>query len=160
MRRDTKPYDSAFKDLAEQDPEALLLLPEALPPGVTVKLLPREVSVQALLPDQPYEITRGEEKRLVQVEAETRYKAEVPTRVADYMVWVRYRLPVSSYVLVLRPHGMPDEVPTSLAIEAGGLRVGYRVVRLWEIRAREALALGRESLLPFVPQVVGEKSWS
>jgi predicted transposase YdaD len=155
MRRDTKPYDSAFKDLAEQDPEALLLLLEALPPGATVKLLPREVSVQALLPDQPYEITRGEEKQLVHVEAETRYKAEVPTRVADYMVylWVRYRLPVSSYVLVLTPSGMPDEVPTSLAIEAGGLRliVSYRVVRLWEIKAREALALGRESLLPFVP---------
>jgi hypothetical protein len=86
-----------------------------------------------------------EEKQLVQVEAETRYKAEVPTRVADYMVylWVRYRLPVSSYVLVLTPSGMPDEVPTSLAIEAGGLRliVSYRVVRLWEIKAREALAL-------------------
>ncbi len=46
---------------------------------------------------------------------------------------------------------MPDEVATSLAIEAGGLRVSYRVVRLWEIKAREALALGRESLLPFVP---------
>ena len=40
MRReivtDKKPYDTAFKRLAEQDPEALLRLVGALPPGATV----------------------------------------------------------------------------------------------------------------------------
>jgi hypothetical protein len=56
MKKDNKPYDSAFKDLADQDPEGLLLLLGALPLGAKVKALPREVTTPALLPDQPYEV--------------------------------------------------------------------------------------------------------
>ena len=54
----TKPYDQAFKFLAEQDAEALLLLLGDLRPGqpAQIALLPREVSVSAQLPDQPYEV--------------------------------------------------------------------------------------------------------
>ena len=44
MKSDTKPYDTAFKDLAEQSPELLLQLVGALPPDATVTVLPREVS--------------------------------------------------------------------------------------------------------------------
>jgi hypothetical protein len=42
----TKPYDQAFKFLAEQDPEALLLLLGAIEPDeqATIELLPREIS--------------------------------------------------------------------------------------------------------------------
>ncbi|MEO6726554.1 MAG: hypothetical protein ABIU20_02945 [Blastocatellia bacterium] len=36
-KSDTKPYDTAFKDLAEQEPELLLQLVGTLPPNATVK---------------------------------------------------------------------------------------------------------------------------
>jgi len=54
----TKPYDQAFKFLAEQDPESLLILLGAIEPDekATIELLPREISVAALMPDQPYRV--------------------------------------------------------------------------------------------------------
>lgn len=49
----SKPYDQAFKFLAEQDVEALLELLQARPDDlVSITPLPREISVAALLPDQ------------------------------------------------------------------------------------------------------------
>ena len=71
----TKPYDQAFKFLAEQDAEALLLLLGDLEPGeqATIELLPREISVSTQLPDQPYEVVTADERRLVHVEAQTVY---------------------------------------------------------------------------------------
>ena len=125
MNADNKPYDTAFKDLAEQDAEALLRLLGALPPGATVRALPREVSAPALLPDQPYEITNGDDKRIAHLEAQTRYENDVPLRIVGYdvLLWHRYRLPVDSYVLVFIPDGLPEEVATTVTVEAGGLRI-------------------------------------
>ncbi|MGH9940303.1 MAG: hypothetical protein ACREAM_29020, partial [Blastocatellia bacterium] len=104
-----KPFDDAFKDLAEQDAEVLLRLLDAIPPGATVTPLPREVSVQALLPDQPYEISVAGQKHIARLEAQTYYESDLPHRVADYDVrlWLKYRLPVYTYVLVFVPTGMP-----------------------------------------------------
>jgi hypothetical protein len=51
---DPNPYDTAFKEFADQDPELLPMLVGALPPGAKVKPLPRAVSISALLLDQPY----------------------------------------------------------------------------------------------------------
>jgi len=53
---DNKPYDSAFKDFADQDSEALLRLIGALPPDATVRPLRAEISAPALAADQPYEV--------------------------------------------------------------------------------------------------------
>jgi predicted transposase YdaD len=154
-----KPFDDAFKDLAEQDAAALLALIGALPPGATVTPLPREVSVQALLPDQPYEISVEGRKHVVHFEAQTYYDRELPYRIVDYDVrlWLKYRLPVYSYVLVFVPDGMPPAMPDALAVDAGWLSVSarYKVVGLWQLSAAAALALGSESLLPFVPLMRG-----
>ncbi len=159
MKADNKPYDTAFKDLAEQDAEALLRLLGALPPGATVRALPREVSAPALLPDQPYEITAGEDKRIAHLEAQTRYENDVPLRLVGYdvLLWHRYRLPVDSYVLVFIPDGLPEDVATTVTVEAGGLRitVSFTLVRLWQISAADVLATGRENLLPFIPLMAG-----
>jgi predicted transposase YdaD len=153
-----KPFDDAFKDLAEQDAAALLALIGALPPGATVTPLPREVSVQALLPDQPYEISVEGRKHVVHFEAQTYYDRELPYRIVDYDVrlWLKYRLPVYSYVLVFVSDGMPPAVSDALAVDAGWLSVSarYKVVGLWQLSAA-ALALGSESLLPFVPLMRG-----
>lgn len=154
-----KPFDDAFKDLAEQDAEALLRLLDAIPPGATVTPLPREVSIQALLPDQPYEINLAGQKHIAHLEAQTYYESDLPHRVADYDVrlWLKYRLPVYTYVLVFIHTGMPKDAPTIINIDAGGisLTVRFRIIGLWQIPARRALELKSESLLPLVPLMQG-----
>jgi predicted transposase YdaD len=88
MKKDNKPYDTAFKDLAEQEPEALLWLVGALPPGATFKLLPREVSTPALLPDQPFEVIGEKEHFTGHIEAQTRYEFPMPSRFVDYDIYL------------------------------------------------------------------------
>ena len=55
------PYDRAFKYLAEQDAESLLILLGCLRPGqpAEIDLLPREIDVSMLMPDQPYRVVIG-----------------------------------------------------------------------------------------------------
>ncbi len=157
----TKPYDQAFKFLAEQDPEALLLMLGAIEPGeqAQIELLPREISVPAMLPDQPYHVTSARGERVVQVEAWTRWAALIPGRMAEYgpLHWFKYRLPVDSYVLLLTPKQAPRRLPQRGVIEAGGVRLETRfhVIRLWRLSAKAALAAQRLALLPFVPLMDG-----
>ncbi|MGH9831422.1 MAG: hypothetical protein ACRD9Y_00320, partial [Blastocatellia bacterium] len=82
----TKPYDQAFKFLAEQDPEALLLMLGAIEPDekAVIELLPREISVAAVLPDQPYLVSSARGKRVVHVEAWTRWEHGIPQRMVEY----------------------------------------------------------------------------
>ncbi len=161
-KSDNKPYDTAFKDLAEQEPEALLRLIGALPHDAVVRLLPREVSSPALAADQPFEVTSPTEHFLAHAEAQTRWRDDVPARMVEYeaVFWVNYRLPVRSYVLVFIPDGMPDEVPTTCTIEADHLTLTGRftVIELWELSAKDALAMKHEGLLPFIPLMNGGRA--
>ena len=88
-----KPYDQAFKYLAEQDPTALLVLLGALKPEqkVTIELLPNEVTVSAKLPDSVYLVkTKNEPSRIVHIEAQTSYDPKMPRRMTDYALrlWI------------------------------------------------------------------------
>lgn len=157
----TKPYDQAFKYLAEQDPESLLILLGAIEPDekATIELLPREISVAALMPDQPYRVTSPRGERVVHVEAWTRWNNGIPGRMVEYgpLHWFKYRVPVDSYVIILSKEGMPRFPSRRGIIEAGGTRITTRfhLIRLWRISARETLDLGRPALLPFVPLMNG-----
>jgi hypothetical protein len=97
--------------LAEQDAEALLFLLGVVCPGqgAHIGLLPREISVAAQLPEQPYEVITAEGHRVVHLEAQTVYDPTLPERMLDYglRLWLRYRLPLSSYLLLLTPRGVP-----------------------------------------------------
>ncbi len=159
MNLDTKPYDTAFKDLAEQSPELLLRLVGALPPNATVTVLPREVSAPMLATDQPYEIVSPTEHFIAHLEEQTRWEADLPERVAAYQaaLWAKYRLPLRSYVLLLTARGLSAEAVTSCVIEAEGLALHSRftLVKVWELSAAQALALNNEDLLPFVTLMAG-----
>lgn len=161
----TKPYDQAFKFIAEQDPESLLLMLGAIEPDeqATIELLPREISVAALLPDQPYLVTSPRGNRVVHVESWTRWEREIPHRMVEYgpMHWLKYRLPVDSYVLLLTKTGMPRRPPKYGVAIAGGTRIETRfhLICLWQISAREALESERQTLLPFLPLMDGGRSW-
>ena len=164
MKSDKKPYDTAFKRLAEQDPEALLRLVGALPLGATVRILPREISAPALAADQPYEIIGENLHYIAHLEAQIRWKADVPHRIVEYdaLFWINYHLPIRSFVLVLIPDGLPPDAPTQGVVQADGLTLiaHFTIVRLWELSAANALAQGRESLLPFIPLMNGGANWS
>lgn len=159
IKSDNKPYDTAFKELAEQDPETLLRLVGALPEGATVTPLPREVTAPALYTDQPYLVITDLERHVTHVEAQTYYDHEIPSRNVKYgaILWVNTDLPVHSYVLILSPRGMPADAPTEMTIVAGGMKITatYHLIKLWEMDAKEALAWRRENLLPFVPLMKG-----
>ncbi|MGH9842963.1 MAG: hypothetical protein ACREEM_29855 [Blastocatellia bacterium] len=156
-----KPYDQAFKFLAEQDPESLLILLGAIEPDekAEIELLPREISVPAMLPDQPYRVRSPRGERVVHVEAWTRWNNGIPGRMVEYgpLHWFKYRVPVDSYVIVLSKEGMPRFPLRRGVIEAGGTRITTRfhLILLWRISARETLDLGRPALLPFVPLMNG-----
>jgi hypothetical protein len=159
----TKPYDQAFKFIVEQDPESLLILLGAITPDEhpVIELLPREISVPALLPDQPYRVVSSRGERIVHLEAWTYWEQAVPHRMAEYgpLHWFKYRLPVESYVLLLTPHGCPVRPPRTGSIEAGDtrMRTRFRLIKLWAFSARQALASGRRALLPFVPLMKGQR---
>lgn len=159
MKSDKKPYDTAFKRLTEQDPEALLRLIGALPAGAVVRILPREISAPALATDQPYEIIGENLHYIAHLEAQVRWKVDVPQRILEYdaLFWINFHLPVRSFVLVLMPAGLPPDAPTQAVVNADGLTLiaQFTIVRLWELSAAAALALDRESLLPFIPLMQG-----
>jgi hypothetical protein len=142
-KRDNKPYDTAFKELAEHDPETLLRLVGALPQGASIIPLPREVTAPALYTDQPYLVTSGQERTVAHVEAQTYYTDDVPGRNVKYgaILWINTELPVQTYVLILSPRGMPANAPTEMTIVAGGMTLTARfyLIRLWEIDDREVL---------------------
>jgi len=72
-------------------------------------------------------------------------------------MWIKHRLPIHSFLLVFLPAGMPDAPPTTVTMQAGGfaITVNYTIVKFWEMSAKWALTLGRESLLPFVSLMSG-----
>lgn len=155
-----KPYDQAFKYLAEQDAESLLFLLGALPEGVlSLAALPRELSAPSLFPDQLYLITTPTGKYIVHIEAQTYWDGELTQRMPEYSVlaWLKHRLPMLSYVLVLSRKKFPLNPPVMGVIDAGQAQIvtHYQVIRLWEVSAAEALARGSETLLPFIPLMQG-----
>jgi predicted transposase YdaD len=157
----TKPYDQAFKYLAEDDPTGLLLMLGAIRPGqeVLIQPLAREVSVSAQLPDQPYQIRSGGVTWIIHVEAQTVYDSNLPDRMMEYAVrlWLKHRLPINSYALVLTNKRPPKEPGGPVSLSAGHLNItlSYQQVCLWEISAETALGLNRDSLIPFVPLMQG-----
>lgn len=159
----TTPYDDAFKELAERDPAALLLLLGVLRPDepAQVTVLSRELRAAKQIADQIYLVTSAGITRLIHIEAQTRWEAVMPERVLDYalLIWISYerQYPVESYVLLLTPQRLPEHPPTSLSLTAGSLQVSihYHLVRLWELSVEAMLALGRDQLLPFAPLMKG-----
>jgi hypothetical protein len=156
-----KPYDQAFKFLAEQDAESLLVLLGYLQPGerAEIEVLPRELRAAAILPDQPYRVLTAREHSIVQVEAQAWFDKSMLARYGEYGVrsWISYRLPVRCYVLLLTKRGLPKGLRTQGVIDAGDIqiKVRYRLIKVWEISARKVLAMNRVNLLPFVPLMRG-----
>ncbi|NOT61160.1 MAG: hypothetical protein HOP19_13155 [Acidobacteria bacterium] len=146
------PFDDAFKDLSDFDPEALLLLVGAITPDehAVIEALPRELRAAKQVADQPYLIRSERGERIAHVEAQTRYYGDEPDRMLDYGLYIlltyKRGYPVDSYLLILTPKGAPNEIPSSHTVTYGSLTltINIHVIRLWELSAQVALDLGRE----------------
>jgi predicted transposase YdaD len=121
----TKPYDQAFKFLAEQDPEALLLMLGAIEPDekAVIELLPREISMVEYGPLHWF-------KYLLPVDS--------------------YVILLTKKGLPRRPPQVGVITAGGTRIETR-----FHLIRVWKIPARKALAGGRPALLPFVPLMDG-----
>lgn len=157
------PYDDAFKDLSDIDPESLLLLLGAIAPGesVTIEKLERELRASKQIADQPYLVRRNTAARILHIEAQSRWKYNVPPRLLDYGVYLwlakEGRYQIESYVLLLTPDGLPQNPATSFSVDAGSLQltINFHLIYLWQVSAAAMLALGRGELLPFIPLMDG-----
>ena len=160
-RKQNKPYDDAFKLLAEGDAEALLLLLGEIKLGEPVEITPlhSELRISTKLPDQAYKVVTASGARIVHIEAQSSYDHLMPERMADYGAreWMKYRLPVTCYVLLLTDRQLPRNPVTTGRIDAGDVQitVRFRLVRLSQISAAQMLKTQREHLLPFVPLMQG-----
>ncbi|MEW6125541.1 MAG: hypothetical protein AB1757_00645 [Acidobacteriota bacterium] len=76
----------------------------------------------------------------------------------DARLWMKYRLPVYSNILLPTKRGLPKTVPHSGIIRAGSLKIesSFRLTKIWECSARDFLALKREGILPFIPLMKGD----
>ena len=153
---ESKSYDAIFKSLAEADPRGLLHLFGSLPLSVPaeVTVAPRDASVPALAVDNVYHVRTAEREWLTHYEAQAYWKADVPERLAWYgaLLAFKYRMDVEVVLILLVERNAPPRIPERRRLRFGSVEIAirYRVVRLWELAARRALAAGRPNLLPWV----------
>jgi len=85
---------------------------------------------------------------LVLVEFQTRWKPWLPVRTLESRCrhWLAERLPVTTVIILLRPHGKATDRYRDEEVD-----YRYRLVRLYEMDAREVLDSGPECLFPFIP---------
>src|SRR5437868_3639298 len=157
-----KPFDQGFKYIGDEDAESLLLLLGVLKPGdkASIEKLPTELSVSTIIADQLYLVTTEQNDRfIVHIEAQTRWTDEIFERLPNYgaRAWMKHKLPIYCYVLVLLKKGMSRTLPRYAMVKAGDVEIKVRlnVVKLWEYPATRAIKMRRESLLPFVPLMKG-----
>ena len=93
------------------------------------------------------------EELIVLLEFQTYWKGEVVWRLLDSYARTRqrYRVPVVPVVLVFHRQRVKEEY------DDGVVRFRYRVVRLWEMEAREILQRGLVKIYPFVPVMASSR---
>jgi hypothetical protein len=76
------------------------------------------------------------------------------------LYWLKYRLPVVSFLLMSTDRNLPASPPTTGTIVAGDTQIitHYRIIRVWELSAAAALASGSQAILPFVPLMDGGRA--
>ena len=135
-----KRFDRIVKAFADEAPLTLLGLLGIVPAGAQVEVTPLrpETAPAMVIPDYAATVAVDSgEPFTFHVEFQLEYRAGVPARMARYgvsLAWQHGRRTVS-VLLLLRPEGVPAEIP-EVGVYAIGETRGthpYRVVRLWEI---------------------------
>ena len=121
---------------------------------VEIAPLPLETSPPVKVTDYAATLVVENQTRFVfHVEFLAWYKSETPEKMAEYgasLAW-QHRHRVISVLLLLRPEGVPKEIPTE-----GILRIGdtvtthpFRTVKMWEMDPTPILKLNDTRLFPW-----------
>jgi predicted transposase YdaD len=151
-----KPFDRILKSFAEEAPELFLRLLGFIPAdaGADLQPLRPETAPTVVLPDYVAILqTETGERTIIHVEFQSKYHLDVPRDMARYgasLAW-QHQIPVESVLMLLRPDGVPAEVPEVGHYHIGATRTThpYKVVRLWEINPAAVLETNNPKLLPW-----------
>jgi predicted transposase YdaD len=144
------PFDATLKDLVQSHPEdfaAVLRLPGPGPPAV--------LNVDLATVSAATDVTLGygdPPTLLVDLNFQAGRDADLPGRVRLYnaLLYHRFRAPVHSIVILLRPEADAGSLTGRLRYQAlprrGRVEFAYEVVRLWRRPARRLLAGGPGTL--------------
>ena len=151
-----KRFDRNFKVTGQQDARGYLYIFAAVPLDDSIEVTPvdKDLSVPGFLVDDHYILTGPSGPRIKHLEAELRWRAEIPRHMGRYMqaLDLKLEMPVASVLVLLTPANLPDMIPQVYRIERAPYRAELRfeVVKLWEVDAGTVFELGRPSLLPWV----------
>ena len=151
-----KRFDRNFKVTGQQDARGYLYIFAAVPLDDSIEVTPvdKDLSVPGFLVDDCYILTGPSGPRIQHLEAELRWRAEIPRHMGRYMqaLDLKLEMPVASVLVLLTPANLPDMIPQVYRIERAPYRAELRfeVVKLWEVDAGAVFELGRPNLLPWV----------
>lgn len=155
-----KPFDRILKAFADEAPRLFLGLFGLAPAQAEADIQPLrpETAPPVVMPDYVALVTnRGGdgvgERLIIHAEFESRYYHEIPRDMARYggsLAW-QYHLPVESVLVLLRPEGVPAELPEVGHYDIGGTRTthSYKVVRSWETDPMPVLVTSNPRLMPW-----------
>jgi hypothetical protein len=119
-----KPFDRILKSFADEAPELFLRLLGFIPAGVEPDIQPLrpETAPSMVLPDYVAVVRIGPGDPIIfHAEFQSNYHHDVPRDMARYggsLAW-QHQMPVESVLVMLRPKGVPAEIP-----EVGHYRIG------------------------------------
>jgi hypothetical protein len=151
-----KPFDRIVKDLAEEAPRLFLHLLGIAPQDAAITLAPLrpETAPPVALPDYVAELQVGNGEPIIcHVEFYIPYHNGIPAMMARYggsLAW-QYKLQVESVLLLLRPDGMPQDIPAFGEYVIGRTKIihPFRTVRIWELDPTPVLESNNPRLFPW-----------
>jgi hypothetical protein len=129
-------YDLAMKRILTRARRGFL--PLILPGAQWIAELATDLPATPRIVDLLWEIEYLQERLIIHVELQTRADEDIGLRIADYAIQIyrRYRLPVISTVIYLRPDAGIIESPFIIGTATRQqLICHYDIIRLWEIDA-------------------------
>ena len=151
-----KPFDRILKSFADEEPALFLRILGFVPAGVEADIQPLrpESAPAVVLPDFVAVMLKAlQEPVIAHAEFESRYDSDVPKNMARYggsLSW-QHQMPVDSVLVLLRPEGVPAQVPEMGRYDIGATQTAhpYRVVRLWQLDPTPVLETNNPRLLPW-----------
>jgi predicted transposase YdaD len=151
-----KPFDRILKSFADEAPRLFLRLLGFVPAGAVPDIQPLrpETAPAMVLPDYVAVVRIDPGVPIIfHAEFQSNYHHEVPRDMCRYggsLAW-QHQMPVESVLVMLRPKGVPAEIP-----EVGHYSIGvthtthpFKTVRLWEIDPTPVLETNDPRLLPW-----------
>ncbi len=150
-------YDTVSKAIIHQNPQDWIEFALGTADVEAIRVLETEQpTVQSNRADSFIEVNLAGETAIVHLEIQTRDSGAVPMqyRMAGYIGRgiEQFQLPIYSHVIYLHPRaGRRD--PGAYVQSAPGyeVRIGYKVIRLYDIEGSHFLDSGVKGLIPFTP---------